>query len=258
MRIGMGFSAWVLAGVMTAGLLAVPDTIVGQTTSRAPMRGRYYTPYMQAYQAQYGNQWRGRSPVATPRPTMPPVTGTVERYSPLEYGQIVLMAVEAARENTPAPNTRGTSVRLADLATTTTPSGVTGYIPISMNVSQVIDRGILLLPTGEELRLRGVVLPSNTDTNAVRRLYAKEAIQALTQATQAGAVTILLDDPLRDPSGRLLGTVILPDGTELNRRMLELGYGSVNGQDFGTGVSFSDLQEAEAAAKEKRLGIWSR
>lgn len=258
MRMITRFSAWVLAGVMSVGLVAATETAEGQTTSRAAMRGRYYTPYMQAYHAQYGNHWRGRSPVATPRPTMPPVTGTVERYSPVEYGQIVLMAVEAARENTPAPNTRGSSVRLADLATTTTPSGVTGYIPISMGVSQVIDRGVFLLPTGEEMRLRGVMMPSNSDTNAIRRLYAKESNQALTDATQAGLVTILLDDPLRDASGRLLGTVILADGTELNRRMLELGYGSVNAQDFGTGVDFSDLQEAEAAAKEKRLGIWSR
>lgn len=247
-----------LTAALTAGVFLMPDVPVSAQTRNAAAqnRARYYTPYMQSYYARQG--YGVRTPVVTPRPSLPPVTGTVEKYSPVEYGRIVQMTVQAARENTPPPHSRGATVKLTDMATTTTPSGETAYAPISMNISQVIDRGIILLPTDEEMRLRGVSIPSSTDVNQVRRLYGREAMQVLTTATQTGPVTILLDDPLRDTAGRLLGTVILADGTELNSRMIELGYGSVNAQDFGTVVDFSDLQAAETQAKEKRLGVWSR
>jgi endonuclease YncB( thermonuclease family) len=249
-----------------AGLIIVSGGIpaAAQTNRTNVSRSRYYTPYMRAYggtaAAGYGRgtPYGAQYPRVQMTPALPPVSGTVTKYSPVEYGQIVKMAVDAARKNSPISNSQANTVRLVDLATTKTATGETVYAPVSTRVSQVLDRGILLLSTGEELRLRGVFMPSSTDTNDVLRLYAKEGVQKLAQLTGANEVYVLLDEPLRGNSGQLLGTVILADGTELNRRMLELGYGSLKPEDFGPGVDFSDLQKAQATAKEQRLGIWSR
>ena len=221
-------------------------------------RSRYATPYMRNYNAAYPYRPNVvHSPIAPARPTLPPVSGDVEKYSAVEYGQIVKMAVDAARQNTPVVE-GAPAVRLIDLATTRTPTGETVYAPVSMKVSQVLDRGILLLSTGEELRLRGVFMPSSTDTNDVLRLYAKEGVQVLSRLTSSGNLYVLLDDPLRDKDGRLLGTVVLADGSELNSRMLELGYGSLRPEDFGAGVDYSDLQDSQEKGRSLRVGIWSR
>ncbi len=196
-----------------------------------------------------------RTPVATP--ALPPVTGTVEKYSDVEYGKIVQMAVEAGRQNNPSGATATERKSIVENAAV----GETGqvvYRPVGVNISDVLDRGIMLLSTGEELRLRGVTIPSVTGSDEISRLYAREAMQALRNLTQGKEVYVVLDDPLRDSTGRLLGTLILVDGTELNRRMLELGYGTLKVEDFTTGVNYSDLETALESAKIKRLGLWSK
>jgi endonuclease YncB( thermonuclease family) len=251
------FPAFALVAVLLVGFT---DGALAQGRINS-QRSRYATPYMRTYTgAQSGAAYRpgvAGYPAVPARPTLPPVTGTVEKYSAVEYGQIVKMAMEAAQRNSPI-GAASTTTRLVDMATTRTPSGETGYAPVSTRVSQVLDRGILLLPTGEEMRLRGVFMPSSTDTNDVLRLYAKEGVQVLSQLTGSKELYVLLDEPLRDNDGRLLGTVLLADGTELNSRMLELGYGSLRPEDFAPGVDFSDLQASQEKARELRVGIWSR
>jgi len=234
-------------------------------------RSRYYTPYIQGlYAARYGagvygvtpyglrGNYMTPAPLPTAAPSLPPVTGVAGKYSPVEYGEIVKMAVEAARANDPGPAIRGTGQCLLDKATTRTANGQVAYIPVQIQVSQVLDRGILLLPGGEELRLRGVYMPSITETNQTLRLYAKEGRQVLTNLTAGQTVYVLLDAPPRDSDGRLLGTVFLADGRELNSYMLSRGYGSVKPEDFARGVDFSDMEAAEDQAKTAQLGIWSR
>lgn len=196
-----------------------------------------------------------RVPVVTP--ALPPVTGTVEKYSDVEYGEIVQMAIAAARQNNPGGATPTVRKSIVDKTTATT-TGQAAYQPVATGVSDIIDRGIIILPTGEELRLRGVSIPSITDSNEVSRLYAREAVRVLKNLTQGKEVYVVLDEPLRDSTGHLLGTLILADGTELNRRMLELGYGSVKAEDFGVGVDYSDLAASQESARANRLGIWSK
>ncbi len=237
-------------------------------------RSRVYTPYFanqgygynsSAYRGGYG-----RSSFSSPYQfspylnyqlqereiKLPPVTGPVERYSEVEYGQIVEMAIEAARRNRPTAPSTGPRPSIVEM-TTGTEAGQAAYTPVSTEVSDILDRGVFLLPTGEELRLRGVSTPSSTDTNNVARLYAKEAIQTLRNLVQGKEVYIVLDEPVRDGSGRILGTVFLEDGTDLNKYMLEKGYGMLKTEDFAPGVDYSDLSTAQQAARDARVGVWS-
>jgi len=255
--------------VILIGLVAIIAGAFAQSysNSRSRYRGRLAVPYFgNAYGYGYGRGFNyGRSPYQlspymgyrTPiirQPTLPPVSGPVERYSELEYGQIVQMVVDAARRNNPVGVMTD---RPSIIESTTGTEGISLYKPVSTGVSDILDRGIFLLPTGEEMRLRGVSIPSSTDSNEVSRLYSKEAIQLLRNLVQGKEVYVLLDEPLRDSSGRILGTVLLADGTELNRRMIELGYGSIKDDDFAETVDFSDLVTAQSDARTKRIGIWS-
>lgn len=252
-----------LAALLAIMAMAGP----AEAQRRNTYRSRYNTPYMRAFAGrQYVSPYPAYiTPVpANPRsainnaPRLPPVSGPITPYSPVEYGKIVQMAVDAARLNSPIPTGQLQTVRLLDLATTKSATGQTVYAPVATSVTQVLDRGIILLPTGEEMRLRGVFMPSSTDTNDLRRTYAKEGVQVLGNLTRGATINILLDDPVRDPSGHLLGTVWLDNGTELNSLMLSRGYGSIKPEDFGNGVEFIDLEKAQASAKDARLGIWSR
>lgn len=235
-------------------------------------RSRVYTPYFAnqgyGFTGAYGRGYNARgytnpyrfSPylnyMAEPEVRLPPVTGPVERYSELEYGQIVQMAIEAARRNAPTAPSTGPRPTIVE-ATSGTEAGMVAYEPVSVTVSDVLDRAILLLPTGEEVRLRGVSTPSNTDSNNIARLYSREAIQTLRNMVQGKEAYIVLDDPVRDGSGHILGTVFLEDGTDLNKLMLEKGYGMLKTEDFAPGVDYSDLAAAQQTARDARIGIWS-
>jgi len=256
--------------VILLGLVAIVTGAIAQSYSgsRSRSRGRLAVPYLSnPYGYGFGRGFNayGRSPYQLSpylgyrapvirRPTLPPVTGPVERYSEIEYGEIVQMAVDAARRSNPGGVMTD---RPSIIEATTGTEGLSLYKPVSTGVSDILDRGIFLLPTGEEMRLRGVSIPSSTDSNEVSRLYSKEAIQLLRNLVQGKEVYVLLDEPLRDSSGRILGTVLLADGTELNRRMIELGYGSIKDDDFAETVDFGDLINAQSAARTKRVGIWS-
>lgn len=248
---------------------AISQSSRRSSSSNRRYRGRLNTPYfyqnpglgyqLNPYSPGYGqlNQSYSVRPVITPRATLPPVTGPVERYSAAEYGDIVKMAIDAARKNNPLGDSYTTRTTIVEMTTSTQGTSAPSYKPVQTHVSDILDRGIILLPNGEEVRLRGITIPSSTDTNGVNRLYGKEAMQVLRNLTQGKQVVILLDDPLRDVSGRLLGTMLLDDGTELNRRLIELGYGTVKEEDFGPVVDFSDMSTAQTNARDNRLGIWS-
>lgn len=261
--------SWIFTTTTALALAAVALSawpVSAQT--RARVRSRLHTPWAATYGSRaadsalnydfYANRAAIYQQSVSPKASaLPPVSGPVTPYSDVEYGQIVQMMVKAAREYTPAPNASRT-VRMVDLASTKTAAGQTLYAPLALTATQVLDRGILLFPTGEEVRLRGVEMPSKTTSNEVLRVYAAEGARVLSQLTTEKPLSIILDDPLRDSNGRILATILLPDGTELNKRMLELGYGSLRGEDFALGVDFSDLKAAEDQAKSQRAGIWSR
>lgn len=258
---------WIFSAIAAVAVATIVLS-VWPASAQTRTRGRLHTPWVNTYGRRavdgaidydfYANRAALYQQSVQPNTSaLPPVSGPVTPYSDVEYGQIVQMMVNAARQNTPAPNAART-VRMVDMGTTKTPAGQTLYAPLAMTASQVLDRGVLLFPTGEEVRLRGVDMPSKTASNEVLRVYATEGARVLSQLTTEKPLSIILDDPLRDSSGRILATVVLPDGTELNKRMLEMGYGSLKGEDFALGVDYSDLKAAEDQAKAQRAGIWSR
>ena len=223
-------------------------------------RYRLWSPYYQNqnFQAYQLNPYSRANQAALAKPTLPPVTGPVQRYSPEEYGRIVRMALDAAKANDPAGTGFATRPSIIEMTTGPQVAGVPTYRPASARVTDVLDRGILLLSTGEEVRLRGITIPTTSDKNETNRIYAREAMQVLRGLVVGQEIAVLLDEPLRDSSGKILGTILMADGTELNRRMLEMGYGTLKPEDFGNAIDYSDMETAQSNARTMRLGIWSK
>jgi len=186
-------------------------------------------------------------------PVAKPLSPT-RRLTELEYSRLILSTL-AVPPLEPLP--RRSPVRSV-VQPETDENGVTRYKPVETRVVEVFNRGILLLENGEEVRLRGVRMFSERDPDEVIRYYVREGMRRLREMTRTQRVRIIFEEPLRDPDGNLLGLVTLADGTELNRYMLEQGYGYVEPADF---LPFQDLTEyyaAERAARDARRGIWSK
>jgi endonuclease YncB( thermonuclease family) len=187
-----------------------------------------------------------------PQPT-PARDSSFQRYSDLEYSRLILSTL-ALPEIQPLSGPRA---RRSIVRTETTSDGLTRYAQAEAEVIDVLNRCVLLLDTGEQVRLRGVRCYSLRDPDPVVRLYVREATRKLREMTRGQKVRLILDDPLRDLDGNILAVVVTPGGVELNRFMLEQGYGYVEPSDFYPFQDLTPLYKSESLAREAFRGIWS-
>ena len=96
------------------------------------------------------------------------------------------------------------------------------------------------------VRLHGI------DTPERRQPYYRKATDALAAMVAGRQVTLVYQDT--DRYGRIVATVLLPDGTNVNLRMVEQGwawwYQRYAPEDKA-------LQTAQQRAREGRLGLWA-
>lgn len=181
------------------------------------------------------------------------VLGPVRAYTDEEYARLVLSTLSVP---TVQPATLKTNTR--SLVVSEESAGVgRDYKRARTKIVDILDRGIMIADTREELRLRGVRMLSERDNDQVYRYYAREGIRTLREATAVGSVYVDFEDPVRDGDGTLLGIVYLDDGTELNRLILSQGLGQLEPKDFQDDRDIADLVEAEQAARQAKIGIWS-
>jgi len=159
---------------------------------------------------------------------------------------------EGAVESAGATATTASIVLQAESEANGLPPGVT-----QAKVMDVLDRGTMILDTTEMVRLRGVNMPSVDDRNEEVRYYARTGADAIRRLTRDQQVFVKLSEPQRDSSGMLLADVFLEDGSMLNRKVLELGYGKFDAKDYLPGEFSLTLQAAELRAREAKLGIFS-
>lgn len=86
------------------------------------------------------------------------------------------------------------------------------------------------------------------------REVAQQAKHYMIQTTKGVRVSLKTDGNDRDKHGRLLAYVYLPDGTMVNRLLLQKGLASVfRRYDFSKKKEFLSL---ERRAQEEELGLW--
>ena len=148
-----------------------------------------------------------------------------------------------------------------------TPTPTTGG---SAYVSRVVDGDTLKLSTGERVRLIGIDTPevhesAKLDRDVQRSGRDRETIIALGQKSSAftrnlcegKTVRLVFDVEKRDRYGRLLAYVYLEDGTFVNAKIVEEGYGTV--MTVPPNVKYTTLfTELQQKAREEGRGLWSK
>lgn len=147
-----------------------------------------------------------------------------------------------------------------------TPTAATGEFAY---VSRVVDGDTLKLSTGERVRLIGIDTPevhesAKLDRDVRRSGRDRETIIALGRKSSAftrglcegKTVRLAFDVKKRDRYGRILAYVYLEDGTFVNAKIIEEGYGTVMTvpPNVEHTALFAGLQ---TKAREEARGLWA-
>ena len=135
-------------------------------------------------------------------------------------------------------------------------------------VERVVDGDTLKLSTGERVRLIGVDTPevhysdklvrdskkSGRDIKTIQAQGARSS-EFTKGLCQGRKVRLEYDVEKRDRYGRLLAYVYLDDGTFVNARIIEEGYGQT--MTIPPNVRYADLfRKLEKQARENDKGLW--
>lgn len=145
---------------------------------------------------------------------------------------------------------------------TSTPETIPQEASGTYRVIKVVDGDTLTIDkngTPTTLRLIGLDTPesSTTRTGAVE-CFGREATAYARSLLDGASVTIEQDDSQDtfDRYGRLLVYAYLPDGTLINKRMIEAGFG--HEYTYREPYRYqSEFKAAETSARESGLGLWA-
>ncbi len=250
----------VLAAVLTFSAVAQTRYPMGRTTAR---RGEYkvsgpysdgrsssnsYDPYSNV------NGWRLSPFIVAPMVNRAPVVlGPSRQFSDVEYGALVTRMLNA-QTSTPLTINNSNSTVVEEKVG---PDGSKTYPAVRVNVLDVLDRGGLLADTGEEIKLRGLRMPTQQDTNSVLAYYAREGVRTLRELTYSAPVIVDFQPPLRNRIGTLVAKVSLTDGTDLGKQMLEQGFAWLDAEELTDARRLDELKQAEDIARNAKTGVWS-
>ena len=128
----------------------------------------------------------------------------------------------------------------------------------AQRVRYVIDGDTFILENNQRVRMVGINAPEIRHRKYGKKSepYGKEAKQYLTRLIQHKDVTLKSGSEEFDRFGRRLAYVYLPDGTFVNRRLVEEGYAETF-QKF----PFSHKEEflaLEQKARAEKRGMWAK
>jgi endonuclease YncB( thermonuclease family) len=206
----------------------------------------------------HGNSYRMERPVVPARTPLPRpvVLGRVKPYSDAQYGDLVLQTLKQDNLLTEAPAARQEPVAAATPAPTSAPADPKAPELTAVTVVKVKDRGVLETADGQQIRLRGVSIPSVTSKHAPRREWATTATAVLEHLLLGKTVYIVVEPPVKGLDGSTLAVVHFRDGTEVNQLALENGLGIIAPGEFLNEEMADQLIAAEKDARADKRGIW--
>ena len=126
-----------------------------------------------------------------------------------------------------------------------------GQTPASCKVVYVLDGDTINCEDGVTVRLLLVDVPDRGD-------FGDEARGFVVGLLPKGAeLRLEYDKAPRDSEGRWLAYGYLPDGSLLNKRLVERGYAYVEFSATNQ-ARLEELRIAERSARSQRLGLWSQ
>ena len=142
-----------------------------------------------------------------------------------------------------------TPILLAALACLARPAAA--QPPTTCEVVYVLDGDTINCEGGVVVRVLLVDVPDQGDFGDLARAYV------VGLAPKGSVVRLEYDQSPRDSQGRWLAYVFLPDGTLLNKRLVENGFAYVEFSARNQ-ARLQELRDAERAARSQRLGLWSQ
>ena len=111
----------------------------------------------------------------------------------------------------------------------------------------------------ERVRLIGIDAPEMAYEEKQADCFSGESADALKTIINGNAVSLVLDPTQsdRDSYGRLLRYLYLPDGTNVNKMMVEQGYAYEYTYKENPYQLQGEFQEAEQKAKAVKAGLWA-
>ena len=131
----------------------------------------------------------------------------------------------------------------------------------SFEVIEVVDGDTVKVQNSSQtftVRLIGINTPETKDPRKDVECFGKEASDRLTALLDGQTVQLVSDESQLDTDryDRLLRYVILTDGTNVNYQMIQEGYAYE--YTYSEPYKYqSDFKDAQAYAKENKLGLWS-
>lgn len=156
------------------------------------------------------------------------------------------------------------------IAPAKSPQGATPLKEEALYVTRVVDGDTLKLSNGERVRLAGIDTPETYYSDKLLR-DARRSVSDITKIQSLGReasrftkklalgkkVRLEFDVDKRDKYGRLLAYVYLDDGTFVNARILEEGFGQL--LTIAPNVKYSEyFLKLERTAREENKGLWAR
>jgi micrococcal nuclease len=123
-------------------------------------------------------------------------------------------------------------------------------------VQRVVDGDTLRLPGRIYVRLIGVDTPETVKPNWPVEPFGPEATQFTKEFIGRQPIQLRLDHERTDQHGRWLAYVYV-NGKMLNEALLKAGLATAHTEYHYSESMKKRFREAEAAARKKRLGIWS-
>lgn len=123
-------------------------------------------------------------------------------------------------------------------------------------VAHVVDGDTVVLKDGGKVRLLGVNAPEKEFEQRPAQPYALEALLLLRELTEGKLVKLVRGEVEKDRYGRVLGYLELMDGTDVQAKLLQQGYGFAVA--FPPDIDrLEQYQHAESIARQQQLGVWS-
>ena len=126
-----------------------------------------------------------------------------------------------------------------------------GQLPASCKVVYVLDGDTINCEDGVTVRLLLVDVPDRGDFGDEARAFV---VGLLPKGSQ---LRLEYDKAPRDSEGRWLAYGYLPDGSLLNKRLVERGFAYVEFSATNQ-ARLEELRGAERTARSQRLGLWSQ
>lgn len=123
--------------------------------------------------------------------------------------------------------------------------------PATCTVVYVVDGDTINCEGGATVRLLLVDAPDQGNFGEQARAYV------ISLAPKGSQLRLEYDENPRDKSGRWLAYTFLPDGTFLNKRLVEKGFAYVEFSAKNR-ARLQELRQAEQGARGEQMGLWSQ